>query len=401
MQNSIFRKGMVLGIVVFLIGISIVPSTANVININSITKDEFTLISLKSGKTLYVGGSGPNNYTKIQDAVDDSTDGDTVFVYAGFYVEILTIKTSINLIGEDKNTTIIDGNDTWLKSTIWIINDGVSVSNFTIQNGSIFGIDIHKNNTKIFNNIITKNNHGIQLVGGHGGIRNNLISNNLIIKNSNEGVLTEYTAFKTNICNNIFIKNYIGLYMYGGSNHIVYHNTFQDNYKMNIKLKGGCDNNIISHNIIQGSDYGFYIVDSSFNQIEKNTIRNNTKNIFIFGEYNEFNTFSKNNIYQNNNEPIFDSTSLIKNKWKNNYWGEPINPPKIIYGTHEIILFRYYDGYEWRSVTIEIPGYEYDWNPAKEPHDISDSHYYIPSHSNSQATQQTIRSNFLNRLIRR
>ena len=36
-----------------------------------------------NGKTLYVGGSGEGNYTKIQDAINDSSDGDTVFVYNG------------------------------------------------------------------------------------------------------------------------------------------------------------------------------------------------------------------------------------------------------------------------------------------------------------------------------
>jgi len=37
----------------------------------------------ENGNTLYVGGSGPNNYTKIQDAIDNASNGDTVFVYSG------------------------------------------------------------------------------------------------------------------------------------------------------------------------------------------------------------------------------------------------------------------------------------------------------------------------------
>ena len=31
--------------------------------------------------TLYVGGTGPGNYTSIQSAIDDAINGDTVFVY--------------------------------------------------------------------------------------------------------------------------------------------------------------------------------------------------------------------------------------------------------------------------------------------------------------------------------
>ena len=30
---------------------------------------------------LYVGGNGPNNYTTIQQAITNATNGDTVFVY--------------------------------------------------------------------------------------------------------------------------------------------------------------------------------------------------------------------------------------------------------------------------------------------------------------------------------
>ena len=39
----------------------------------------------RNGKTLYVGGSGPGNYTKIQDAINNAIDGDTIYVYSGTY----------------------------------------------------------------------------------------------------------------------------------------------------------------------------------------------------------------------------------------------------------------------------------------------------------------------------
>ena len=63
------------------------------------------------GNTLYVGGSGPGNYSTIQEAIDDSSDGDTVFVYddSSPYYEFVEINKSIDLIGENKDTTIIDG----------------------------------------------------------------------------------------------------------------------------------------------------------------------------------------------------------------------------------------------------------------------------------------------------
>jgi len=49
------------------------------------------------GIFLYVGGSGPGNYTKIQDAIDNATSGDTVFVYNGVYYENVIVNKTINL----------------------------------------------------------------------------------------------------------------------------------------------------------------------------------------------------------------------------------------------------------------------------------------------------------------
>ncbi|RLF43634.1 MAG: hypothetical protein DRN17_05985, partial [Thermoplasmata archaeon] len=83
------------------------------------------------GNTLYVGGSGPNNYTKIQDAIDDADDGDKIFVYSGVYTETVTVSESIVLAGEDKYSTVIYGNETVLK----IVCDGVTIQSFSIKCG--------------------------------------------------------------------------------------------------------------------------------------------------------------------------------------------------------------------------------------------------------------------------
>ncbi|UCD13534.1 MAG: hypothetical protein JSW60_08255, partial [Thermoplasmatales archaeon] len=95
------KKLLAVGIILLLVGMSI-PSTGTTIEKSSLSFD---------GKTLYVGGSGEGNYTKIQDAIDDASDGDTVFVYddsSPYQQEsYLNIEKSINLIGEDRDTTVI------------------------------------------------------------------------------------------------------------------------------------------------------------------------------------------------------------------------------------------------------------------------------------------------------
>jgi len=68
------RKIITLGIMLLFLGMTISSST-------EIYLEKQSTIATLGGNTLYVGGSGPGNYTSIQDAIDDASDGDTVYVY--------------------------------------------------------------------------------------------------------------------------------------------------------------------------------------------------------------------------------------------------------------------------------------------------------------------------------
>ena len=151
MRNVCFKKGLVLGIIVLLLLVGIYPSSA----IDSVKE---SIIPLNNGNTLYVGGSGPDNYTKIRSAIREASDGDTVFVYddSSPYYEHVDVYKVIDLIGENKDTTIIDASGEG--DVIHISVDGVRVSGFTLQNSGKdwrnAGIDIGANNAFITNNNI-------------------------------------------------------------------------------------------------------------------------------------------------------------------------------------------------------------------------------------------------------
>jgi len=211
------RKWLAIGIILLFVGTCIIPAIAQDIEKSPPTS---------RGSWLYVGGSGPGNYSRIQDAINDSSDGDTVFVFAGLYIELVTVNRSINLIGENKNTTIIDGNNPYyLISTVTIIKDDVFVTNFTIQNGHFSGIKISSNNNKIVNNIITKNGGGIRFSVDFIKLKDNLIRDNQIINNGC-GIATEDTTY-TIISHNIIKNGNYGFSLWEHNN-IISNNLFEN-----------------------------------------------------------------------------------------------------------------------------------------------------------------------------
>ena len=86
---------MAVGIILLFIGTAIIPSSGQ--------KMEKLSLPTSRGNILYVGGSGPGNYSKIQDAIDNASDGDTVFVFndSSPYNENIIVNKQISLIGED------------------------------------------------------------------------------------------------------------------------------------------------------------------------------------------------------------------------------------------------------------------------------------------------------------
>lgn len=110
----------------------------------------------------------PDTYERIQWAASNASNGDTIFVRSGAYYEHVIIDKSISLMGEDRYTTIVDGEGTG--SVICTTADNVTITGFTIQNsgrtisGAVpdAGISVsHVNNCNISGNSLTDNYVGI------------------------------------------------------------------------------------------------------------------------------------------------------------------------------------------------------------------------------------------------
>ena len=203
---------------------------------------------LSGSQTWYVGGTGPGNFTTIQDGVDHASDGDTVFVYddAAPYYEDVIVNVSIHLLGENRNTTSIEAGS----HAVTIRAQGVTVSGFQIHTLGDFWnccgfYVISQGNTISDNNIINNlRMNGIYLDGAS----YNTISGNFIENNQFHGIRVEYASHVV-IQENMVVKNKgYGIYLYEVQDSTIVGNTIRESFFEGIMLGGYCANTVLYHN---------------------------------------------------------------------------------------------------------------------------------------------------------
>jgi nitrous oxidase accessory protein len=221
--------------------------------------------------TLYVGGTGLGNYTTIQEALDTITVGGTVYVYPGTYHENLTITTPVHLIGENTNTTIIDGDNTQYVVTLDAGNS--TLSGFTIIHSKMkfpyAGIYVISDHNTITNNILTENFYGMQL--GYDA-RENLLENNTIFRNGRCGVYFNHASYNRLIGNIVFDNpvNGFGLYEFSNNNSIM-DNTFSNNSETGVNVRESYNNQVFNNTFIQ-NHVGFHTPAPEYHTV----VRDNT-----------------------------------------------------------------------------------------------------------------------------
>ncbi|MBA7485921.1 hypothetical protein ES707_21473 [subsurface metagenome] len=168
---------------------------------------------------------GDLGYYSIQDAIDSASEYDTINVAAGIYAEHIVItEPNLTLIGEDRETTIIDATqdqDGSVAKPGILIGEyplvdgvhGVKVSGFTIRDAEMqeggdpyegekygmgpqaqAGILIYNNSNNTIENNILSNNHWQIFVcaewpaAGYTECMNNRIADNIIMDSENDGV---------------------------------------------------------------------------------------------------------------------------------------------------------------------------------------------------------------------
>ena len=315
------------------------------------------------------GGNGSitHPFKTINEAIDFAQDGDTIFVFNGTYDDIIILEKSIDLIGEDKNSTFLiypvefrHINRICIKRFNFI-NQGLNVygsscliiaenvfqgfHNLNIVNSSNCTISdnyVYKSSRPIIiradahNNII-KNNH-IDLTDDDGisistGSKGNIVSNNLIANCEGTGIFvssmrSNYTIISGNIIRNcgdwgIVVEgsyctisdNIVefcgcdGITINWGDENNILNNYIDGNYgdSYGISLLWSCAN-IVIENVVTKNLAGVYIAHDGNNHVANNSIIGNGAG--VAGFYSHENLIVDNEINNNNIGTYFYESNL-------------------------------------------------------------------------------------------
>ena len=287
-------------------------------------------------KTILV----PENYTTIQEAINKAEEGDTIEVSSGIYYENLALNKTVNLIGKDANTTILDGRKIGNVADVTV--DNVVIDGFTIRNSEI-GINLLSvGNCLIRRNIIKSNQDGINIASCWkcivtennvsnnrnrgmyiGSSHNCSIEDNIVEKN--EGyALNLYSSWNCSIVGNIVrggITDWDAIGLYSCTDCVVIGNTANDSHLNGIWLESSKDC-LVEKNYVNNNMYGIAVHRNSTRCIiRQNDVRNSRGyNLFLYSS--DMNTFYHNNFIATGSSQVesTDSVNKMDNGVEGNYW---------------------------------------------------------------------------------
>ncbi len=289
------------------------------------------------GATIYV----PTDFPTIQEAIDAAIPGDTVYVYSGTYQEQVIVNKTVNLVGEDKINTIIDGLQQ-PGDVVYLNASLVSVTGFTITKGE-GGVHVFAGqNNSISSNHFVDNGFGIILEGSLGnhitdnnvtsmmyGIfltssTSNHIEGNAVTNNGDNGIYLS-TSSDNDLVDNRIYNNFAvdGIYLSSSDNNDILNNAiFSNTDTQGIHLLSSSNNNLIGNNLTSNL-WGFHLESSSNNLISTNTVSNSGQSL-VLELSSDSNEIFDNEVQNSDYSIIIDSSSnnnIVGNNVSDNNYG--------------------------------------------------------------------------------
>ncbi|MDQ1275909.1 MAG: hypothetical protein QG610_1484 [Euryarchaeota archaeon] len=269
-----------------------------------------------------VDANGGENYTSIQEAVNNAQNGDTILVNPGVYKENVKVNKEVSIISysASENQT----NRTYILGAVsdddvfFVNSSNVTISGFYISGGPSsqdwYEVGIYldgADNCSLINNALIFNDVGIALNDS----QRNYINNNLagigysgiVLIDSNENELSD----------NWLATNDEGILLNNSVNNTIFNNTASAN-KIGVFL-GASNMNIINSNFISKNDYGIIGEMTEYNTMVNNSLYQNGLGIYL-------NESSNNTIYQNEFSNFLDALDEGVNIWNSssagNIWSD-------------------------------------------------------------------------------
>ena len=264
----------------------------------------------------------PDDYLKIQWAVDNATAGDTIIVRDGTYSENVDVNgPSLTIRSENGSASTVvqaaNPNDSVFK----VRADYVNISGFTVEgatghgfagislynmhycnisnnncSNNMFGISLGEcSNNSIVNNTCSNNDYGIYLWDSI----NNSISSNICYSNNEGGGIHFGDSISNTIANNNCTNNmYGGISFYNSSDNRIVNNTVNSNDDDGISLDSSNNNSIANNTANMNKWNGILLYYSNNNSIRNNNALNNYEE-GIHLRYSSGNKLTKNNASRN------------------------------------------------------------------------------------------------------
>jgi len=264
-------------------------------------------------KTWYVDDDRADypaaDFTKIQDAVNAATSGDTIIVYPGTYTENVDVnKDHLTIQSENgADSTIVQVANS-SDHVFDIVADYVTIGGFTVKGATVAGKSgIYLNCVEycvITSNTAINNRAGIYLVNS----RNNIVTKNvansnylygICLDNSNNNSLMENTA-NSNFFFSIAPVG-TGIRLGGSNNNRLTNNSANLNQYLGIHLAGS-SNNTLTNNTANSNWFGLYLTYSNNNELTNNTAQFNNDGIHLSASIG--NVIANNHISSNDDEGI-------------------------------------------------------------------------------------------------
>nr|QNO46943.1 hypothetical protein CLAIAILK_00004 [Methanosarcinales archaeon ANME-2c ERB4] len=252
------------------------------------------------------GGAFNVSVVPIQDAVNNASSGDIIFVKAGDYTENVEIVTAyLTLAGEgaDVVTVTADSDDHVFEVT----DNHVNISGFNVAGATgATGIS----------------NVGIYLNGaGHCNISDNNCS-----YNDGDGIYLDSSSNNILLNNTASNNEYYGIELYDSNDNTLTDNTANSNYYGGIYLDSSSNNTLLNNTASNNEGDGIYLDSSSNNILLNNTASNNE----YYGDYYGIELYdSSDNLIYNN---YFDNTNNACDDGSNRWNTTPVTTGQNIIG---------------------------------------------------------------------